>query len=142
LKKTIDFFKEELKTMDQCSHEVRTDYWKGIIQACRQRSTGQSAKSWLDENGISEQSYYHWQRKFRQQTYDFVKESTAVAPIIPAATDISFVELPCAPSEQVNTQDIDSPHVAVIRTSAMTIEITNAISETVLTRILRGISNA
>lgn len=128
--------------MDQCTHKVRTEYWKGIIQACGQRSAGQSAKSWLDENGICEQSYYHWQRKFRQQTYDLVNESTAVAPIIPETTDISFVEIPCASSEQANTQDIDSPHVAVIRTSTMTIEITNAISDTVLTRILRGISNA
>ena len=48
--------------MDQCTHEVRAEYWKKIIQACGQRPAGQSAKSWMDENGISEQSYYHWQR--------------------------------------------------------------------------------
>lgn len=53
--------------MDQCTHEVRAEYWKGIIKACRQRPAGQSAKSWMDENGICEQSYYHWQRKFRQK---------------------------------------------------------------------------
>ena len=129
--------------MDQCTHEVRTDYWKGIIQACGQRPAGQTAKSWLDENGICEQSYYNWQRKFRQQTYAIVKESAAVAPSMPVATDISFAEIPCAPSEQINTQDNnDSPHVAVIRTSTMTIEISNAISEMLLTRILRGITNA
>lgn len=45
--------------MDQCTHEVRTEYWKKI-QARGQRPVGQSAKSWLDENGINEQSYYHW----------------------------------------------------------------------------------
>ena len=48
--------------MDQCTHEVRAEYWKKIIQACGQRPAGQSAKSWMDENGICEQSYYHWQR--------------------------------------------------------------------------------
>ncbi len=42
--------------MDQCTHEVRAEYWKKIIQACGQRPAGQSAKSWMDENGISEQS--------------------------------------------------------------------------------------
>ena len=50
--------------MDQCTHEVRAEYWKRIIQACGQRPAGQSAKSWMEENGICEQSYYHWQRKF------------------------------------------------------------------------------
>lgn len=38
--------------MDQCTHEVRTEYWEGILQACGQRPTDQSAKRWLDENGI------------------------------------------------------------------------------------------
>ena len=31
--------------MDQCTHEVRAEYWKRIIQACGQRPAGQSAKS-------------------------------------------------------------------------------------------------
>ena len=53
--------------MDQCTHEVRAEYWRKIIQACGQRPAGQSAKRWMDENGIREQSYYHWQRRFRQQ---------------------------------------------------------------------------
>ena len=38
--------------MDQCTHEVRAEYWKKIIQACGQRPAGQSAKSWMDEHGI------------------------------------------------------------------------------------------
>ena len=36
--------------MDQCTHEVRAEYWKKIIQACGQRPAGQSAKNWMDEN--------------------------------------------------------------------------------------------
>lgn len=50
LRKTTDFFKERLKIMDQCTHEVRAEYWKKIIHACGQRPAGQSAKSWMDEN--------------------------------------------------------------------------------------------
>ena len=37
--------------MDQCTHEVRAEYWRKIIQACGQRPAGQSAKRWMDENG-------------------------------------------------------------------------------------------
>jgi len=50
--------------MNQCIHEVRAEYWRKIIQTCGQRPVGQSAKRWMDENGIREQSYYHWQRRF------------------------------------------------------------------------------
>jgi len=59
--------------MDQCTHEVRAEYCKKIIQACGQRPAGQSAKSWMNENGIREQSYYHWQRRFRKQAYEEMK---------------------------------------------------------------------
>ena len=51
--------------MDQCTQEVRAEYWRNIIKACGQCPAWQSAKKWMDENGICEQSYYHWQRKFR-----------------------------------------------------------------------------
>ena len=109
--------------MDQCTHEVRAEYWKGIIKACGQRPAGQSAKSWMDENGICEQSYYHWQRKFRKQAYGLIKENAAV----PAASENA--------GETVSG-------VAVIRTSSVRIEITNDISDPVLTRILREVSRA
>ena len=69
--------------MDQCTHEVRAEYWRKIIQACGQRPAGQSTKRWMDENGIREQSYYHWQRRFRQQTYAEMEENVSV----PATTE-------------------------------------------------------
>ena len=43
--------------MNQCTHEVRAEYWRKIIQTCGQRPAGQSAKRWMAENGIWEQSY-------------------------------------------------------------------------------------
>ena len=67
--------------MDQCTHKVREEYWKRIIQTCSQRPAGQSAKNWMDENGIREQSYYYWQRRFRQQVYAEMK-GNASAPAV------------------------------------------------------------
>ena len=84
--------------MDQCTHEVRAEYWKKIIQACGQRPAGQSAKSWIDENGICEQSYYHWQRRFRKQAYEEMKENASV-PAVAEKTELTFVEIPCHTSE-------------------------------------------
>ena len=34
---------------------------------------GQSAKQWLKEKGILEQSYYKWQRKFRKETFELMQ---------------------------------------------------------------------
>ena len=82
--------------MDQCTHEVRAEYWRNIIKACGQRPAGQSAKKWMDENGICEQSYYHWQRKFRQQAYDQMKEKEML-PSVAEKAEVSFAEIPYSP---------------------------------------------
>lgn len=68
--------------MDQCTHEVRAEYWKGIIKACGQRPAGQSAKNWMNENGICEQSYYHWQRKFRQKAYEEMRKNMSLKSML------------------------------------------------------------
>lgn len=126
--------------MDQCTHEVRAEYWKGIIKACGQRPAGQSAKCWMDENGICEQSYYYWQRKLREQAYGLIKESAAV-PAVPEKTDITFVEVPYTQPMPTDTGKA-FPCVAVIQTSCIRIEITNDISDPVLTRILKEVPHA
>lgn len=127
--------------MDQCTHEVRAEYWKGIIKACGQRPAGQSAKSWMDENGICEQSYYHWQRKFRKQAYDLIKESAAAVPAVRENTAVAFVEIPYAKPVSADTETA-VPCVAVIQTSCMKIEIINDISDPVLARILKEAAHA
>lgn len=129
--------------MDQCTHEVRAEYWKGIIQACGQRPAGQTAKSWMDENGICEQSYYHWQRKFRQQAYEQMKENAAAVPAVTPNADITFVEIPCIQVTQSDPQIKDNnPYVALIQTASAKIGITNDISDSVLSRILREVAHA
>lgn len=88
--------------MDQCTHEVRAEYWKKIIQAC-----GQSAKSWMDENGICEQSYYHWQRRFRKQAYEEMKENASV-PAVAEKTELTFVEMDWQRSSAISMGKIPS----------------------------------
>ena len=52
--------------MDKCTHEVRKQRWKNIINQCLQRPEGMTVKQWLDENNICEQTYYHWLKRIRQ----------------------------------------------------------------------------
>lgn len=128
--------------MDQCTHEVRAEYWRGVIKACGQRPAGQSAKSWMDENGICEQSYYHWQRKFRQAAYDQMKDDNDTVPAVAEKAEFSLVELPYCSSTETNEPAISDRPVAVINTSELKIEITNDISASLLSRILREVSHA
>ena len=123
--------------MDQCTHEVRAEYWKKIIQACGQRPAGQSAKSWMDENGICEQSYYHWQRRFRHQAYE-----NASVPAVAEKTELTFVEIPCHTSEETNAYMVSGKPVATIRTAALQIDISNEISDALLRLIIQEVSHA
>ena len=59
--------------MDKCTHEVRKQRWKNIIGQCLQRPEGMTAKQWLDENNICEQTYYHWLKRIRQETYELAQ---------------------------------------------------------------------
>lgn len=130
-----------LKTMDQCTHEVRAEYWKKIIQACGQRPADQSAKSWMDKNGICEQSYYYWQRRFRKQAYEEMKGNASV-PAVAEKTEVAFVEIPCHTSAETNTYMVSDKPVATIRTATLQIDISNEISDALLIRIIREMSHA
>ena len=64
--------------MDKCTHEVRKQRWKNIIGQCLQRPEGMTVKQWLNENNICEQTYYHWLKRIRQETYEFATASAKV----------------------------------------------------------------
>lgn len=128
--------------MDQCTHEVRAEYWKGIIKACGQRPAGQSAKSWMDENGICEQSYYHWQRKFRQKAYEEIQKNNDAVPAVAEKAGLSFVEIPYCPPAKKNGPIFSGSTAAVIDTSTLKIEITNDISDSLLSLIIREVLHA
>lgn len=130
--------------MDQCTHEVRASYWEGIIRSCSQRPVGQTAKSWMDENGICEQSYYYWQRKFRKQAYEQLQDNRPALPAVPEKTDISFAEMPYTQLQkaEIKTDPDGNNPVAVIRYHSISIEISNGISDAVLTRLLQVLSHA
>lgn len=66
--------------------------------------------------------------------------SEVTVPAEAETTDISFVELPYCPAAEKDAQ-MDAP-AAVIRTSALTIEITNRISDALLHWILQDAAHA
>jgi len=61
----------------------KLELWAGRISECR--NSGQNVKVWCKENGISEQSYYRWQKRLfemgkAEQEVQFA-EVTPVQPV-------------------------------------------------------------
>ena len=63
--------------MDTCTHEVRLNQWKLIVEQCQNRPEGKTARQWLAENGIQEKSYYYWLRKVRKKAYSQLSDGNA-----------------------------------------------------------------
>jgi len=122
--------------MDQSTHDVRRNNWLNIITACQQRPADVSAKQWLTENGVKEKAYYYWLRKFRRE----VSEQTNL-PTVTAPAEISFAEIPIPVSAPVKSVE-NSCTVAVIHAGNSTIEVSNAISESLLRVLLREVTHA
>lgn len=126
--------------MDQLTHNVRRANWLNIIKQCQERPANVTVRQWLKDNDTKEKSYYYWLRKFRKESYDQMQ--------LPAATEepaeISFVEFADPTSEKVvSPQDsLHSTTTAVIRHGAITLEISNAISEEVLSLLLKEVIHA
>ena len=68
-------------------------------------------------------------------------------PSVSEKAEVSFAEIPYSPvAGRENIRGVNetacAPIAAVIRTSAISIEISNQIPESLLTRVLREVSNA
>lgn len=132
--------------MDKCTHEVRLQNWKNIIKQCHSRPEGQTAKQWLKEHGVCEQTYYVWQRKIRRETYDQMKVSNDLLPAVSENASVSFAEIPIpiGHNDQASHSSLENSinPVAVLKNKTLSIAITNNISEELLKIILKEVDHA
>ncbi|MCQ2602138.1 MAG: IS66 family insertion sequence element accessory protein TnpB [Treponema sp.] len=130
--------------MDQSTHDVRYNTWLDIIKQCQRRPQNITAKQWLSENDIDEKRYYYWLRKFRKEAYDQLQLPAVSSSV---SNDVSFAEISYSadtPSFQCTTeQDHNSSKpVAVIKCNSFSIELSNEISESLLSRLLQEVNHA
>ena len=52
------------QSLQVMSKQERLENWTAKIMACR--SSSMAARAWCQENGISEKTYYYWQRRLFQ----------------------------------------------------------------------------
>ena len=122
--------------MDQSTYEVRLANWKAIIEDCQARPKGQTAKQWLDANGISDKQYYYWLRKIRTAAY----EQAAPALMTPEEKQLPSVTFAEIPAKDILTSD--EPTAVVIKTKKSTIEIPTNIPASLMIRIVKAVSHA
>lgn len=122
--------------MDKLTHNVRHANWLNIINQCQERPANITVRQWLKDNNIKEKSYYYWLCKFRKESYDQMQ----LLAVTEEPAEISFVEFAAPTSKKaVATQDsLNSTTTAVIRHGAITLEISNDISEAVLSMLLKS----
>lgn len=122
--------------MDKTTHEVRLANWKAVIERCQNRSKGQTAKEWLDANGISTKKYYYWLRKVRSDVY-----KQASAALIPSEEEklpaVSFAEIPAK-----DVLSLNDTSAVVIKTKKSTIEIPTNIPESLMIKLVKAVSHA
>lgn len=120
--------------MDKITHEIRRANWKSIIEQCQQRPKGHSIKQWLLERDISEKSYYYWLRKIRKETCD--QMNAAALSDVGQNCPVTFAEIPIHPISIPKAPNIPFQADVVIHTGALTIGVSNSISETLLKQMM------
>lgn len=53
------------QSLQALSKQERLEQWSGKIAACR--GSGMTVRAWCQERGISEKTYYYWQRRLFQE---------------------------------------------------------------------------
>ena len=128
--------------MDKCTHEVRKQRWKNIISQCMQRPEGMTAKQWLDENNICEQTYYHWLKRIRQETYELAASSPNTVPVNTISSEAAFAEVPLPPMNPVLSGENGFRPDITINTGSVIISVSNTASDALLNRLFEVISHA
>jgi putative transposase len=127
--------------MDKITHEVGTQEWAGIIQACN--TSGQAKKEWCEENGVSIRKFFYWQKKLRAELYaERTKPAGIVCTSQMKATEVvpAFAEVPTTPVP-ANTGSPFQPD-AVITVGGVSIQLSNTATKELLDRISGVLSHA
>lgn len=117
--------------MDKITHKVRCEQWTSIIKECL--ASGMNKTAWCREHGISDKSFFYWQRRLREEAYISTIESSSPPAVKsvsgPAEQSVDFVELRLPEQSAVFRPDV------IIRKDSFSLEISNTASAELLSRI-------
>lgn len=80
----MDKMEQSLQAM---SKRGRLEQWSRKIVACR--GSGMTVRAWCQENGISEKTYYYWQRRLFQELTNAQPQSSSFVEVTPRKSEHS-----------------------------------------------------
>lgn len=112
--------------MDKITHEMRLMQWTPIVKGCR--NSGMTVKAWCIKNNIHEKQFYYWQRRVRAEIYDAFENAGL-------QNQPNFVQLqiPVDPPQNTSVFAADM----VIRIGNNVLELSNTVSEELLSKVLK-----
>lgn len=118
--------------MDKITHNIRREQWTKIINQCL--ASGMNKTAWCKQNGISDKSFFYWQRKLRLEAAD-----PEQFPAVPTAGTLpqTFIEVRPVPNRKEQHFQPDM----IIRKGDVVLEISNSVSPDLL-NLLGGILHA
>ena len=92
-----------------------------------------SVRAWCSENNINEKKFYYWQRRVRGKAIETFNESKI-------QSKTNFVQLPVPIDSSINSPSFKAD--MVIHVGNNVLELSNTISEDLLSMVLKVLSNA
>lgn len=134
--------------MDREVHEVRLANWKQLILQCQNRPAGMTQKDWMRQHNIPESQFYYWLRRVRREALaemavaDSKERSLAVAEGSSLAAPVAFAEIDLTKVQEYQETVLKSSAAAVIRFGKLSVELSNAADEQLISGILKAVSHA
>lgn len=85
--------------MEDTVKQLKQKRWLALVQECNR--SGQSKRSWCQENGISYSTYMKWQKDLRLQLAEAIQEPHAIVPI---CADFADEQVTAPSSNQIRIQ--------------------------------------
>ena len=128
--------------MDQNAQQIRRSQWEKIVLEGNRASV--SKKEWCRQNGISEKSFYYWQRKIRLQAAGAL-EARKDVPVCVGSPASTFVEMPLRSTAQTMNGGSASPGLTpelMIQIGDCRVYVAGTIQEQTLSTVLKIIRHA
>lgn len=113
--------------MNKVTHQVRCEQWTKIINECL--ASGMNKTAWCRANGISDKSFFYWQRILRNETY-VTAQHLSVPVEVKKETPVTFVELKPTTTPVITSGEFQ-PDI-IIRKKDLVIEVSNNASAELL----------
>ena len=75
------------QSLQNISKQNRLEQWSRKIVACR--SSGMTVRTWCQKNGISEKTYYYWQRWLFQELANVHPQNNGFVEVTPSRVESS-----------------------------------------------------